>query len=217
MFYQTTTTDLHACCPSLPGWLTLNSAAGAVITLQMPTMVWICCAGGIIGDDLDNMIWGQLMLLDTKLDVMWSTYIVLGLDLSAEISKEQLITAIKAIGAAATGAHKEALTLKRAHFQLVSLDFGPIPPHAILPTTLIDDEMQICGDEGWCKMGGSAEPLGEIELMVGKRYVVADRAAGTPYRRALEAVAESAGANGLPMEEAVVKVAEIYATRRVKC
>jgi hypothetical protein len=55
----------------------------------MPTMVWICCAGGIIGDDLDNMIWGQLMLLDTKLDVMWSTYIILGLDLSAELSKEQ--------------------------------------------------------------------------------------------------------------------------------
>jgi hypothetical protein len=118
--------------------------------------------------------------------------------------------AIRAIGAAATGAHKEALTIRRAHFQLVSLDFGPIPPHAILPTTLIDDEMQVCGDEGWCKVGGSAEPLGEIELMAGNRYVVADRAVGTPYRRALEAVVEYAGANGLPMEEAVVKVAEIW-------
>ena len=210
MFFQTTTPALHACCSGLPGWLTLNSAAGAVMTLQMPTMVWLCCAGGIIGDDLDNMIWGQLMLLDTKLDVMWGTYIILGLDLSAEISKEQLITAIKAIGAAATGAHKEALTIRRAHFQLVSLDFGPNPPHAIVPTNLIDDEVQISGDEGWCKVGGSAEPLGEIELMVGKRYVVADRAVGTPYRRALEAVAEAAAANGLPMEEAVVKVAEIW-------
>mgnify|MGYP002805515743 CR=1 FL=1 len=115
--------------------MTLNSAAGAVMTLQMPTMVWICCAGGIIGDDLANMIWGQLMLLDTKLDVMWSTYIILGLDLTAELSKEQLIMAIRAIGAAATGAHKEALTIR--------LDFGPIPPHAILPTSLIDDEMQM--------------------------------------------------------------------------
>ena len=210
VFFQTTTPALHACCSGLPGWLTLNSAAGAVMTLQMPTIVWLCCAGGIIGDDLDNMIWGQLMLLDTKLDVMWSTYIILGLDLSVEISKEQLITAIKAIGAAATGAYKEALTIRRAHFQLLSLDFGPSPPHAIVPTTLIDDEIQISGDEGWCKVGGSAEPLGEIELMVGKRYVVADRAAGTPYRRALESVVEYAGANGLPMEEAVVKVAEIW-------
>ena len=49
------------------------------MTLQMPTMVWLCCAGGIIGDDLAGMIWGQLMLLDTKLDVMWSTYIIVGL------------------------------------------------------------------------------------------------------------------------------------------
>ena len=60
------------------------------------------------------------------------------------------------------------------------------------------------------KVGGSAEPLGEIELMVGRRYVVSDRAIGTPYRRALEAVVESAGASGLPMEEVVVKVADIW-------
>jgi hypothetical protein len=179
------------------------------MTLQMPTMVWLCCAGGIIGDDLAGMIWGQLMLLDTKLDVMWNTYITLGLDLTAELSKEHLIMAIRAIGATASGAHKDALTIKRAHFQLVSLDFSPTPPHAILPTSLIDDEMEIGGDEGWCKVGGSAEPLGEIELMVGRRYVVSDRAFGTPYRRALEAVVEAAGAGGLPMEEVVVKVAEI--------
>ena len=180
------------------------------MTLQMPTMVWLCCAGGIIGDDLAGMIWGQLMLLDTKLDVMWSTYITLGLDLTAELSKEQLIMAIRAIGASATGAHKDALTIRRAHFQLVSLNFDPTFPHAILPTSLIDDEMEICGDEGWCKVGGSAEPLGEIELMVGRRYIVSDRAFDTPYRRALEAVVESAGASGLPMEEEVVKVAEVW-------
>ena len=74
---------------------------------------------------------------------------MLGLDLTVELSKDQLIMAIRSIGAAATGAHKDALTIRRAHFQLVSLDFDPTPPHAILPTSLIDDEMEICGDEGW--------------------------------------------------------------------
>ena len=80
LFFQSTDPALHACCPSLPGWLILNSAGGAVMTLQMPIMAWICCAGGFMGDDLDGMNWGQLMLLDTKLDVMWGTYITLGLD-----------------------------------------------------------------------------------------------------------------------------------------
>jgi hypothetical protein len=181
LFFKSTTPPLHACCPSLPGWLILNSAGGAVMTLQMPTMTWICCAGGFLGDDLDGMNWGQLMLLDTKLDVMWGTYITLGLDMTTELSKEQLIKAIRAISASVTGAHKIALTIMRAHFQLVSLDFDATFPHAIVPTTLIDDEMQISGDEGWCKAGGSSEPLGEIELLVGKRYTVADRAADTPY------------------------------------
>ena len=67
LFFQSTDPALHACCPSLPGWLILNSAGGAVMTLQMPIMAWICCAGGFMGDDLDGMNWGQLMLLDTKL------------------------------------------------------------------------------------------------------------------------------------------------------
>jgi hypothetical protein len=93
----------------------------------------------------------------------------------------------------------------------VSLNFDATFPHAIVPTTLIDDEMQISGDEGWCKVGGSSEPLGEIELQVGKRYIVQDRAVDTPYRRALIAVVEAAGATGLPMEEAVVKVSESWA------
>ena len=58
------------------------------------------------------------------------------------------------------------------------------------------------------KGGGSSEPLEDIELLVGKRYTVADRAAGTQYRKALIAVVEAVGASGLPMEEAVVKVSE---------
>ena len=70
--------------------------------------------------------------------------------------------------------------------------------------------MLISGDEGWCKAGGSSEPLAEIEFLVGKRYIVQDRASGTPYRRALAAVIEAAGANGMPLEEAVVKVSEIW-------
>ena len=211
LFFRSTTPALHACCPSLPGWLILNSAGGAVMTLQTPTMMWICCAGGFLGDDLDGMNWGQLMLVDTKLNVMWGTYIILGLDMTTELSKEQLIKAIKAISASATGAHKNALTIMRAHFQLVELDFDPIPLHAITPTTLIHDEMLISGDEGWCKAGGSSEPLGEIEFLVGKRYVVKDRADGTPYRRALTAVVDAAGVNGLSTEETVVKVSETWA------
>ena len=91
------------------------------------------------------------MLLDTKLDV---TYITLGLDLTLELSKEQLIKAIRTVGSSATGAYKIALTIMRADFQLVSLDFDATFPHAIVPTTLIDDEMMINGDEGWCKVGG---------------------------------------------------------------
>ena len=98
----------------------------------------------------------------------------------------------------------------RADFQLVSLNFDATFPHAIVPTTLIDDEMQISGDEGWCKVGGSSEPLGEIELQVGKRYIVQDRAVDTPYRRALIAVVEAAGATGLQLEETVVKVSESW-------
>ena len=164
-----------------------------------------------MGDDLDGMNWGQLMLLDTKLDVMWGTYITLGLDLTMELSKEQLIKAIRTVGSSVTGAHNIALTIMRADFQLVSLDFDATFPHEIVPTTLIDDEMMINGDEGWCKVGGSSEPLGEIELLVGKRYTVADRTADTPYRRALIAVVEAVGASGLPMEEAVVKVSEAWA------
>ena len=69
---------------------------------------------------------------------MWGTYITLGLDLTTELSKEQLIKAIRAISASATGAHKIALTIMRAHFQLVELDFDTIFPHAIVPTTLVD-------------------------------------------------------------------------------
>ena len=130
--------------------------------------------------------------------------------MTTELSKEQLIKAIRAISASATGAHKIALTIMRAHFQLVELDFDPAPPHAITPTTLIDDEMLISGDEGWCKVGGSSEPLGEIEFLVGKRYILQDRADGTPYRRALIAVVEAAGANGLSPEETVVKVSETW-------
>jgi hypothetical protein len=109
LFFQSNDPALHACCPSLPGWLILNSAGGAVMTLQMPIMTWICCAGGFMGDDLDGMNWGQLMLLDTKLNVMWGTYITLGLDLTVELSKEQLIKAIRTVGSSATGAHKIAL------------------------------------------------------------------------------------------------------------
>ena len=65
--------------------------------------------------------------------------------------------------------------------------------------------MQISGDEGWGKAGGSSEPSGEIELLMGRRYRVQDRAADTPDRRELVAVVEAAGATGRPLEETWVK------------
>ena len=120
LFVKSITPALHACYPSTPGWLILNGAGGAVMTLQMPTMTWVCCAGEFLGDDLVGMNWGQLMLLDTELDVMGGTHITLGLDRATELSRERLIRAIRVISASASGAHGIALTITRAHFQFVS-------------------------------------------------------------------------------------------------
>ena len=69
---------------------------------------------------------------------------------------------------------------------------------------LIDDEMQISGDEGWWKAGGSSGPSGETKFLVGRRDMVQDRAAD---RRALAAVVEAEA--GLPTELDVMWVTHI--------
>ena len=108
------TPALHACCPSTPGELILNGAGGTVTTMQMPKMTRVCCAGESLGDDFVGTNWGQLMLLDTELEVMGGTHITMGMDRTAESPGERLIRVIRASSASASGAHGIVLTLTRA-------------------------------------------------------------------------------------------------------
>ena len=113
--------------------------------------------------------------LPAELDVLWETHSTLGLDRATELSGERLIGAGRLISVSAAGGHGIALATTCAQPRLVGLEVDASFPHAIVPTTLIDDEMQANGDEGWGKAGGLSEPSGEIELPMGRRYGVQDR------------------------------------------
>ena len=95
---------------------------------------------------------------------MGKTHGTLGLDRATELSGERLIGAGRLISVSAAGGHGVAIATTCAQPRLVGLEVDASFPHAIVPTTLIDDEMQANGDEGWDKAGGLSEPSGEIEL-----------------------------------------------------
>ena len=66
----------------------MHGAGGTVTTMRMPEMTRICCAGESLGDDFVGTNWGQLMLLDTELEVMGGTHITMGMDRTAEPPRE---------------------------------------------------------------------------------------------------------------------------------
>ena len=66
-----TASALHACCHGHPEWLIINGAGAAVTTLQKLMTMKIRCASGIAGEYCGGMNWGQPMLAQGRLVLMW--------------------------------------------------------------------------------------------------------------------------------------------------
>ena len=185
-----TASALHACCHGHPGWLIINGAGATVTTLQKPMTIKIRCASGIAGEYRGGTNWGQPMLVQDRLVLMWPTDIYH----TSERASEQLIVIASTISVSASDASEIALIPGRAHLLRVGMDSEATLPHALDATTLMDNEMSSGGSEGWWKSGAVAEPWGETTTA--GSYTVQERAVDTPCKRALGAMVEAEGAFG---------------------
>ena len=151
-----------------------------------------------IGEYRGGTNWGQPMLVQDRLVLMWPTDI----NHTSERASEQLIEVATAISVSASDASQIALFPGRAHLQRVGMDSEATLPHAIAATTLTDDEMLSGGIEGWWKSGGVAEPW-RVTSTAGS-YAVQERAvdtSGKRWWRAIMAMVEAEGAFGKMLEE----------------
>ena len=157
----------------------------------------IRCASGIAGEYRGGTNWGQPMLVQDRLVLLWST----GINHTSERASEQLIEVASTISVSASDASEVALIPGRAHLHRVGRDSEATLPHAIAATTLTDEEMLSGGIEGWWKSGGVAEPW-RVTSTAGS-YAAQERAVDTPGKRwwrALVAMVEAEGAFGKVLE-----------------
>ena len=191
--WENTASALHACCHGHPEWLIINGAGAAVTTLQKPMTMKIRCASGIAGEYCGGMNWGQPMLAQGRLVLMWPADI----NHTSERAGVQLIEVASTISVSASDASEIALIPGCAHLQRGGMDSGATFPHAIDATTLMGDERSSGGSEGWRKSGAGAESWGEATAAVS--YAGLGRAVDTPGMRgwqALVAMAKPEGGSG---------------------
>ena len=188
--WENTASALHACCHGHPEWLIINGAGAAVTTLQKPMTMKIRCASGIAGEYCGGMNWGQPMLAQGRLVLMWPADI----NHTSERACVQLIEVASTISVSASDASEIALVPGCAHLQRGGMDSGATFPHAIDATTLMGDERSSGGSEGWRKSGSGAESWGEATAAVS--YAGLGRAVDTPGMRGWQALVAMAKAEG---------------------
>ena len=188
--WENTASALHACCHGHPEWLIINGAGAAVTTLQKLMTMKIRCASGIAGEYCGGMNWGQPMLAQGRLVLMWPADI----NHTSERACVQLIEVASTISVSASDASEIALIPGCAHLQRGGMDSGATFPHAIDATTLMGDERSSGGSEGWRKSGAGAEPWGEATAAVS--YAGLGRAVDTPGKRGWQALVAMVKAEG---------------------
>ena len=201
-----TASALHACCQGHPWWLIINGAGTAVTTMQKLVSMKIQCASGTAGKYRGGTNWGQPMLVQDRVVLMWQTDI----NHTSERASVQLIEVASTISISALNANEIALITGCVHLPRGGVDPGATFPHAIVATTLISDERSSGGSEGWRKSGAGAESWGEATAAVS--YVGPRRAVDTPDMsgwQTLVAVVKAEAVSGKELAGAVEGVNEL--------